>query len=77
MQTCVSTLAIRHIAIGQGPISELNDLRVPIAAVLDAFGEHMKELRRYRAKYGPLDDDCERSDESVFIDEGSDTEQES
>ena len=54
MQTCVSTLAMRHIAIGGGVLRELNDLRAPMASVLDFFVNQQKELEQYRKMYGAL-----------------------
>lgn len=76
IETCTSTLALRHIAMGQGQISELNDLRAPMTAILDAFATQMKELQCYREKYGTLDGTAKDNDSMRFIDEGSDTEQE-
>ncbi|KAI0523772.1 protein phosphatase 2C [Xylaria bambusicola] len=67
IETCVSTLALRHAAMGGGHIKQLEDLRAPMAAILSHVSKQMAELERYKAKYGPL----EPSDN-----EGSDTEQE-
>ncbi|KAH8166806.1 hypothetical protein CIB48_g1447 [Xylaria polymorpha] len=67
IETCVSTLALRHAAMGGGHIKQLEDLRAPMAVILGHVTQQMAELERYRAKYGPLE-----SSE----DEGSDTEQE-
>ncbi|KAI0021504.1 protein phosphatase 2C [Xylariomycetidae sp. FL0641] len=67
IETCVTTLAMRHIAMGGGPIHQLEDLRTPMSVILDDLATQMTELERYKAKYGPLPS----SD-----DEGSDTEQE-
>ncbi|KAI8954828.1 protein phosphatase 2C [Xylaria longipes] len=67
IETCISTLALRHAAIGGGHIKQLEDLRAPMAVILGHVTQQMAELERYRAKYGPLE-----SSE----DEGSDTEQE-
>ena len=66
MQTCVTTLTLRHMAIGNGPIRTLNDLRAPISEVLTMFQSQMVELQRYRARFGYMED----------MEEGSDTEQE-
>ncbi|KAJ2984916.1 hypothetical protein NUW58_g5812 [Xylaria curta] len=65
IETCISTLYLRHAAVGGGPIKQLEDLRAPMAAVFSHFTEQLAELERYRAKYGPLEGG-----------EGSDTEQE-
>ncbi|UNI15108.1 Adenylate cyclase [Purpureocillium takamizusanense] len=54
IETCVSTLAMRHIAIGGGVLRELNDLRAPMASVLDFFANQQKELEQYRKMYGAL-----------------------
>ncbi|KAI8635378.1 protein phosphatase 2C [Xylariaceae sp. FL1651] len=67
IETCVSTLSLRHTAMGGGQIKQLEDLRAPMAVILNQVATQMAELERYRAKYGPLE-----SSE----DEGSDTEQE-
>ncbi|KAH9902076.1 protein phosphatase 2C [Xylariomycetidae sp. FL2044] len=67
IETCVSTIAMRHMAMGGGQIRQLEDLRAPMSLILDNLAAQMTELERYRAKYGPVDDDTE---------DGSDTEQE-
>ncbi|KAJ3563744.1 hypothetical protein NPX13_g8090 [Xylaria arbuscula] len=69
IETCVSTLALRHTAIGGGHIKQLEDLRAPMAVILSHVSRQMAELEKYKAKYGPL---APESSE----DEGSDTEQE-
>ncbi|KAI0394798.1 protein phosphatase 2C [Xylariaceae sp. FL0594] len=68
IETCVSTLSIRHMAIGGGSIKQLEDLRAPMTVILNHVAKEMSELEKYRAKYGPLVENSE--------DEGSDTEQE-
>lgn len=40
--------------IGGGTITQLNDLRAPMATVIASISEQMLELQRYRAAYGPL-----------------------
>ncbi|KAK5987569.1 Adenylate cyclase [Cladobotryum mycophilum] len=79
IETCVSTLAMRHIAMGGGILRELNELRAPMAAIFAHFTQQQEELERYKKRYGELDDtNSIRStivDESTE-DEGSDTEQE-
>lgn len=82
-QTCITSLAVRHIAIGSGPITKLNDLRAPMNDVLSTLKEQMDELARYKAKYGSLDDEADIDDatdnnSSGDVDtlDGSDTEQE-
>ena len=63
-QTCVSTLSMRHLAIGGGPITRLDDLRTPMSVILDNLAIQLAELERYKARYGPLtaEDDDESSD---------------
>lgn len=87
VQTCVSTLAMRHLASGGGVLQELNELRAPMASVLDFFVKQKADLARYKAKYGDLssssgsdddddgEDDEEEEEEEEDDDEGSDTEQ--
>ncbi|KAI1813319.1 protein phosphatase 2C [Poronia punctata] len=67
IETCVSTLALRHTAVGGGRIKQLEDLRAPMSVILGHVARQMAELEKYKAKYGPLE-----SSE----DEGSDTEHE-
>ncbi|KAL7922617.1 PP2C domain-containing protein [Trichoderma austrokoningii] len=72
IETCVSTLTMRHLAIGGGTLRELNQLRAPMSAVFEAFMAQKEELERYKLKYGELDDG-----ESVEeVEDGSDTAQE-
>ncbi|GFP56310.1 adenylate cyclase [Trichoderma asperellum] len=80
-QTCVSTLTMRHLAIGGGTLRELNQLRAPMAAVFEAFMAQKEELERYKQKYGELDDDDRSNgvmtaDSVEELEDGSDTEQE-
>ncbi|KAH9998045.1 protein phosphatase 2C [Xylariaceae sp. FL0662B] len=65
IETCVSTLAMRHIAIGGGQITQLEDLRTPMAVVLDNLTVQLAELEKYKAKYGALDTDSESEAYSV------------
>lgn len=55
---------MRHLAIGGGPISRLDDLRTPISVVLDNLAVQLAELERYKAKYGPLAEESTGSDTS-------------
>ncbi|KYK56020.1 adenylate cyclase, ACY [Drechmeria coniospora] len=59
IESCVSNLALRHIAKGGGTLRELNDLRGPMADVLDLFAAQKKELERYKKLYGPLSEPVE------------------
>ena len=45
---------MRHLAIGGGPISRLDDLRTPMSVILDNLAVQLAELERYKARYGPL-----------------------
>ncbi|RYP34624.1 hypothetical protein DL767_004184 [Monosporascus sp. MG133] len=60
IETCVSTLAMRHLAMGSGPIQKLDDLRTPMPVILDNLALQLAELEKYKAKYGPLDEEDER-----------------
>ncbi|KAI0173398.1 PP2C-domain-containing protein [Hypoxylon sp. FL1284] len=66
IETCVSTISMRHIAMGGGPIQSLDDLRTPMAVVLDNLAVQLAELERYKAKYGDLvTTDGEDDDSSI------------
>ncbi|KAK8924732.1 Adenylate cyclase [Metarhizium anisopliae] len=54
IETCVSTLVMRHLALGQPIIKELNDLRGPMSLVLDYFVKQQQELARYKQFYGDM-----------------------
>ncbi|TWU78415.1 cysteinyl-tRNA synthetase [Metarhizium rileyi] len=54
IETCVSTLTMRHLAVGQPVVKELNDLRGPMAVVLDYFVKQQRQLARYKDLYGEL-----------------------
>ncbi|OTB05955.1 hypothetical protein M426DRAFT_121713 [Hypoxylon sp. CI-4A] len=54
IETCISTISMRHIAMGGGPIASLDDLRTPIAVVLENLAAQLAELEKYKAKYGEL-----------------------
>lgn len=47
---------MRHLAAGNGPITHLDDLRAPMADILDSLAEQLAELQRYKAQFGELDD---------------------
>ncbi|KAI1131749.1 protein phosphatase 2C [Nemania abortiva] len=66
IETCISTLSLRHTAMGGGRIKQLEDLRAPMSVILGHIAKQVANAQRYRAKYGPLESS----------DEGSDTEQE-
>lgn len=57
---------MRHIAMGGGQINSLDDLRTPMAVVLDNLAIQLAELEKYKAKYGDLvttDSDEESTDQ--------------
>ncbi|KAM7224583.1 adenylate cyclase [Rhypophila decipiens] len=54
IESCVSTISIRHMAIGNGPITSLDDLRAPMSEVLSNVAEQLRDLKRYKALYGEL-----------------------
>ncbi|KAM0340985.1 hypothetical protein ACHAPU_010217 [Fusarium lateritium] len=84
IETCISTLAMRHLAIGSGTIKELEDLKGPMSDILDQFMAQANELARYKKKYGELpspgsseeENDDDDDDDDPDTEEGSDTEQE-
>lgn len=45
---------MRHLALGQPIIKELNDLRGPMSLVLDYFVKQQQELARYKQFYGDM-----------------------
>jgi adenylate cyclase len=57
IQTCVSTLAVRHLVRKHDAIKQLNDLRAPMSEVLGTLAEKLALLQRYEARYGPLPDE--------------------
>ncbi|KAI1808285.1 adenylate cyclase [Daldinia bambusicola] len=71
IETCISTLTMRHIAMGSGPISSLDDLRTPMSVVLDNLAAQLAELERYKARYGDLTT-TDSEDESLATDRESD-----
>ncbi|KXJ95996.1 protein phosphatase 2C [Microdochium bolleyi] len=56
IETCVTTLSMRHIVTGRGQLSQLDDLRAPMSEILDGLASSLAELERYKAKFGPLED---------------------
>ncbi|KAH8675486.1 protein phosphatase 2C [Xylariales sp. PMI_506] len=68
IETCITTLSVRHLAAGGGKISKLDDLRAPMSMVIDDLASQLSLLEKYKAKFGPL-----REFEEL---DGSDTEQE-
>lgn len=58
---------MRHMAMGGGTISQLNDLRAPMSQVLDSLAAQLAELEQYKARFGG---------NLLSIEDGSDTEHE-
>ncbi|KAH8676841.1 adenylate cyclase [Tricladium varicosporioides] len=56
IETCISTLATRHLAIGQCPLTDLDQLRAPMEDVLGGLVAQLKELQKYKARFGELED---------------------
>jgi len=56
IETCVSSLATRHLAIGGVPIETFADLAAPMTVVLEGLAAQLEELQRYKALYGDLTD---------------------
>ncbi|CAG8960584.1 hypothetical protein HYFRA_00013407 [Hymenoscyphus fraxineus] len=54
IETCISALATRHLAAGCPPIHSLDQLRAPMADVLEGLGAQLTLLQQYKAKYGDL-----------------------
>ncbi|KAJ5038748.1 uncharacterized protein L3040_006428 [Drepanopeziza brunnea f. sp. 'multigermtubi'] len=54
IETCISTLATRHLAIGKVPLGDLNQLRAPMEDIMGALEAQLKELARYKAHFGDL-----------------------
>jgi adenylate cyclase len=74
IETCISTLAMRHLAVGGGPLRELNDLRGPMSAVFELFAQQKQELDRYRQRYGDMSTDGYSDDEERIVEETDDSE---
>ncbi|KAL2198989.1 phosphatase 2C-domain-containing protein [Corynascus similis CBS 632.67] len=57
IETCISTLAVRQfVLIDHNPAAQPSDLRAPISDVLGTLAERLALLKKYEARYGPLDD---------------------
>jgi adenylate cyclase len=49
-------LATRHLAIGKSLIYGADQLTAPMNDVLAEISDQLEELRRYKEKYGELDE---------------------
>ncbi|KAK7459040.1 protein phosphatase 2C [Colletotrichum acutatum] len=56
IETCVTSLSLRHISFGSAPLQQLEDMRGPMSDILDQVAKQMAELARYKALYGELND---------------------
>ncbi|AEO53222.1 hypothetical protein MYCTH_2294267 [Thermothelomyces thermophilus ATCC 42464] len=57
IETCISTLAVRRLVLVEGkPSAKPSDLRAPISDVLETLSDQLALLKKYEARYGPLDD---------------------
>jgi adenylate cyclase len=54
IQTCISALSIRHIAIARQDIGHISELQMTTNEVLGALTAQMEELRLYRECFGEL-----------------------
>ncbi|KAL1893783.1 hypothetical protein Sste5346_006286 [Sporothrix stenoceras] len=75
IETCISTLTLRHMAMGGGPIHHLDDLRASMTDIFAAFTHQMSELQAYRAKFGPLNA-VHRAEDEMEVEEIDDDEEE-
>ncbi len=66
-QTCVSTLALRHLVLTHHPVKQLSDLRAPMSEILETLSERMALLQKYEARYGPLDGAGDKSATTTTI----------
>lgn len=46
---------MRHLAVGRGTITKLEDLRAPMDNILGGLAEQLAELERYKQLYGEID----------------------
>ncbi|CAK7563211.1 MAG: hypothetical protein SEPTF4163_001074 [Sporothrix epigloea] len=76
IETCINTLALRHMSMGSGPIRHLDDLRAPMTDLFTAFQQQLQELQAYKARFGPIEVTAVDEGDAIFEDGGSDTEQE-
>ncbi|KAK4147904.1 phosphatase 2C-domain-containing protein [Dichotomopilus funicola] len=57
IETCISTLAVRHLVLADDPAKKVNDLRGPMSEVIGTLTEKLALLQKYEARFGPLDND--------------------
>ncbi|KAL6402942.1 putative adenylate cyclase [Ilyonectria robusta] len=74
IETCISTLAMRHLAVGGGTFSLLEELAGPMSDILSHFLSQQKQLKRYKKKYGKLPSISSGSEDDE-IDEDEDEDQ--
>ncbi|TPX08907.1 uncharacterized protein E0L32_009611 [Thyridium curvatum] len=54
IETCITTLSLRHMAAGGGHLAQLGDLRAPMSDVMQSVAEQLAELQRYKALFGEI-----------------------
>ncbi|KAH8814956.1 adenylate cyclase [Xylogone sp. PMI_703] len=54
IESAVTTLVTRHMAIGRAPLTDLDQLRGPMGDVLSSISAQLNELQRYKQLYGDL-----------------------
>lgn len=56
IESSVSTLAVRHLLAGRGPINSLKDIVGPMGGKLANLQDQLEELKRYKERFGPLEE---------------------
>ena len=51
IESCISSLVTRHIAVGQCPLYNFDQLRAPMTEVLGSIAVQLRELRILKAEY--------------------------
>ena len=59
IESCISSLVTRHIAVGQCPLYNFDQLRAPMTEVLGSIAVQLRELRILKAEY--IDQDFSNS----------------
>ncbi|OWP03856.1 adenylate cyclase [Marssonina coronariae] len=54
IETCISTLATRHLVVGKVALTDLNQLRGSMEDVMGLLESQLTELARYKAHFGDL-----------------------
>ncbi|KAI9651092.1 hypothetical protein NHQ30_001129 [Ciborinia camelliae] len=67
IETCITAIATRHLAIGQATISDLDQLRAPMAVIMETLAAQMRELERYKSRYGALDPEIDEYEDEFEV----------